>query len=386
MIQAGIAIGVRTMFNNLREKIKRIPLFIKILSLLILLIAFAYLSIVVTVWPQDYFWVERENATMPVWVRGNFESNVFVIFNHGGPGSCGTLESIVEVNPGNGRMDHESPFKVLEDKYAMVYWDQRHACMSKGSADPNDSRPDDFGQDLAVVIDELEKRYDVQKIFIIGQSWGHTVATNYLTAADDWRENQGKIDGYIIYKGNHDLAMPYEIVKPQILEHAQQQINNYTDVEHWQEVKTFYEERPTLTTASDFAEHGHYVFSVMGSPISLSDRILASVKASLFSPFNGLPVYPNNKRTNQAEEFMSFIASDTSMTEVVHRIDIPTLLVYGRKDLMAPVGVGEFIYNEIDTDEADKTLLILEQSRHGAENGDIEILQRAVFGFIETYR
>ena len=124
MIWAGIAIGVLTMFNNLREKIKRIPLFFKILSLLILLIAFAYLSIVVTVWPQDYFWVERENATMPVWVRGNIESNVFVIFNHGGPGSCGTLESIVEVNPGNGRMDHESPFKVLEDKYAMVYWDR----------------------------------------------------------------------------------------------------------------------------------------------------------------------------------------------------------------------------------------------------------------------
>ena len=147
------------MFNNLREKIKGIPLFIKILSLLILLIAFAYLSIVVSVWPQDYFWVEREDATMPVWVRGNIESNVFVIFNHGGPGSCGTLESFVEVNPGNGRIGQESSFKVLEDRYAMVYWDQRHSCMSKGSADPNDSRPDDFGQDLAVVIDELEKRY-----------------------------------------------------------------------------------------------------------------------------------------------------------------------------------------------------------------------------------
>ena len=73
MIRAGIAIGVLTMFINLREKIKRIPLFFKILSLLILLITFAYLSIVVTVWPQDYFWVERENATMPVWVRGNIE-------------------------------------------------------------------------------------------------------------------------------------------------------------------------------------------------------------------------------------------------------------------------------------------------------------------------
>jgi esterase/lipase len=83
---------------------------------------------------------------------------------------------------------------------------------------------------------------------------------------------------------------------------------------------------------------------------------------------------------------MSFIASDTSMTEVMHRIDIPTLLVYGRKDLMAPVEVGEFLYNEIETDETDKTLLVLEQSRHGAENGDIAILQSAVIEFIEKYR
>lgn len=86
---------------------------------------------------------------------------------------------------------------------------------------------------------------------------------------------------------------------------------------------------------------------------------MASVKASLFSPFNGLSVYPNNRRTNQAEEFMSFIASDMSMTEVIHRIDIPTLLVYGRKALMAPVEVGEFLYNEIETDEVEKTLLSL---------------------------
>jgi len=323
---------------------------------------------------------------MPVWVRGNIESNVFVIFIHGGPGSCGTLESIIEVSPGNGRLDHESPLKVLEDHYAMVYWDQRHACMSKGSADPNDSRPDDFGEDLAVVIDELEKRYDVQSVFLIGQSWGHTVAANYMTALDDWSHNQDKIDGYINYKGNHEMGMAYELAKPQILEHAEQQINSNLDVQYWQEANIFYQEHTTLASASDFEKHDDYLFNVMGTPIHLIDRIRSSVKASLFSPFNGLPVYPNNKRTNQAEEFMSFIASDTSMTDVVHRIHIPTLLVYGRKDLMAPVEVGEFIYNEIETNEEDKTLLVLEQSRHGAEGEDVENLQKAIVAFVERYR
>jgi esterase/lipase len=74
------------------------------------------------------------------------------------------------------------------------------------------------------------------------------------------------------------------------------------------------------------------------------------------------------------------------MSEVIHRIHVPTLLVFGKKDLIAPVEVGEFIYNEISTDETDKVLLVLEQSGHGAENGDIEILQRSVIEFIEKYR
>ena len=74
------------------------------------------------------------------------------------------------------------------------------------------------------------------------------------------------------------------------------------------------------------------------------------------------------------------------MREVIHRIHVPTLLVYGEKDLIAPVEVGKFIYSEIDTDEADKALLVLEQSRHGAEDGDIEIMQRAIIEFTEKYR
>jgi pimeloyl-ACP methyl ester carboxylesterase len=182
------------------------------------------------------------------------------------------------------------------------------------------------------------------------------------------------------------MEMAYVLVRPRITEHAEREIYNNLDVQYWQEVRDFYQERTTLTNASDFGKHDEYAERVMGSSIQLSDRIWSATKASIFSPFNGLALYPNNKRTHQAEDFMSSLASDTSMREVIHRIHVPTLLVYGKKDLIAPVEIGEFIYNEISTDKADKELLVLEQSRHGAENGDIKILQRAVIEFIEEYR
>jgi hypothetical protein len=34
----------------------------------------------------DYFFVKRLGAFMPVWVRGNVDSGVMIVFSHGGPG------------------------------------------------------------------------------------------------------------------------------------------------------------------------------------------------------------------------------------------------------------------------------------------------------------
>jgi len=56
--------------------LKNAPVFVKIVSFLLILIVAVYLSLVVSVWPNDYFWVERKNAIMPVWVRGNLSSGV----------------------------------------------------------------------------------------------------------------------------------------------------------------------------------------------------------------------------------------------------------------------------------------------------------------------
>lgn len=365
---------------------RRLNIWIKVFSIVILLLIIFYLTLVVSIWPENYFWVDRKDATMPVWVRGHIDSGVFIVFNHGGPGSSGTLESIIEVNPGNGQLDYPSPLRLFEDEYAMVYWDQRHSGMSKGSADPNDSRPEDFGEDLALVIDELKKRYDVQKLFLIGQSWGHTVATSYLTYVEQWEENQANVDGYIIYKGVHSQDSVYQAAKPQILNYAEKEISEKRNVSYWQEVHDFYHNHATLTEASDFMIHDDYANRVMGVSITMFDRINSSTKASFCSPFNGLAFYFNNRATMRAEKFLSWVVSDNSFEQTINRIAIPTLIIYGGKDLIAPLEIGENIYNQIETEEQDKMLIVLENSRHGAENNDVEVFQKAIKGFFEKYR
>ena len=180
--------------------------------------------------------------------------------------------------------------------------------------------------------------------------------------------------------------MAYKISRERILAHAENKIDNEQDVEHWQEVVSFYQRRANLTEVADNWKHYEYVNEVMGASSSFLDRIGSSVKASFFSPFNGFKYYFNNRATIRATEFYSRVVTDQSMAKTIHRIDIPTLLIYGRMDMIAPVEVGEFIYNEIKTNEQDKKLIVLEQSRHGAEYEDRELLQNAIIDFIETYR
>lgn len=356
-----------------------------VLALVVGLLLSLYLSVTVSPAPENSFWVERNDAVMPVWVRGNIESGVFVIFNHGGPGSSGTLESIIEANPGDGQLGQESPFKILEEDYAVVYWDQRHSGLSKGDVDPNDSQPDDFGLDLAAVVDAISERHDPDRLFLVGQSWGHFVALNYLTSLDSWPSNQAMIDGYIGYKGNHEQGMAYEVAREALVAHAESSIEVGTDVEYWQGVVDFYQARPVLAEVSDYWTHYMYLDEVMGGSISVPDRISASVRASFLSPFNGFTYYSNNRATNQAEEFMELVVTDRSIRTTIDRLSVPTLLVYGRGDLIAPVEVGESIYREIGTSPEHKDLLVLEDSRHGAEGDDRPILQDAVIDFIEAY-
>lgn len=194
------------------------------------------------------------------------------------------------------------------------------------------------------------------------------------------------IDGYIIYKANHEQGMAYDISRERILAHAENEINKNQDIEYWQEALTFYQQRTDLTELADNWTHYMYLDSVMDVSFSIFDRIGSSVKASIFSPFNGWRHYTNNRATTGATEFMSHVLTDRSIAETIHRIEIPTLLIYGRNDLIAPVEVGEFIYNEISTEPEDKKLVVLENSRHGAGGEDRGLLQTTIIDFIETYR
>ena len=334
------------------------------------------------VYPKNFFWIERANARMPVWVRGNIASGIFLIHIHGGPGSCGIAEALFEVSPGDGNFHQLSPLRALETDYAVVYWDQRHSGMSSGKADPNETRIEDFGEDFALVVRSLRERYEVRHVFLLGASWGHSVALSYLTLIDGWRENQAKIDGYIIYKANHEADAPFQASRAKIVEVAQREVAARRDVEYWQSALEFYRSKPVLTEREEFLAHDHYATRAMGVSYPLPARAWASFRASIFTPLNGWKFYLNNRRLMRAERFWSWVSTDRTLSGTVQRVAIPTLLIYGQRDLIAPPEVGQGIYGAIQTPPEKKQFLLLPNSRHGAEGPDIGLMQTGIREFI----
>jgi esterase/lipase len=83
---------------------------------------------------------------------------------------------------------------------------------------------------------------------------------------------------------------------------------------------------------------------------------------------------------------MEQIMFDQSLSATIGRLSVPTLLVYGKDDLVAPPEVGEFIYKTIMTKSDEKKLVIMKESRHGAEGNDIQFFQNELIQFIDEWK
>ena len=137
----------------------------------------------------DFFYLENNKALMPVWVKGNQESGIFVIFLHGGPG----LTSNTYAN--------STSYKKLQESYAFVFWDQRTSGMAQGNPPKESLTLDQYVEDAEKLIMLIKSKYGVEKVFLIGKSWGGALGTAYLIK----QQNQDNIYGWVEIDGAHNL-------------------------------------------------------------------------------------------------------------------------------------------------------------------------------------
>jgi len=120
---------------------------------------------------EEHFWLRSKGADMPVMVRGNKASGIYIILSPGWPG-LGLIYSI------------EESFLALEKDFALVYWNYRGSGSSRGSLPQGEITMEEIIQDLGILKDVITEKYQSPDIYLLAHSFGGTVAGNYLAASE----------------------------------------------------------------------------------------------------------------------------------------------------------------------------------------------------------
>ncbi|MCL2012423.1 MAG: alpha/beta fold hydrolase [Cystobacterineae bacterium] len=312
----------------------------------------------------DWFYLENAGAIMPVWVKGNKSSNTFVIFLHGGPGDTA--------------MTVEPAFKTLEKDYAFVYYDQRGSGIAQGNAKPESFTIEQFVEDLLKLVHLIRHKYNNPTLFLMGHSWGGALGTAYLVDA----QNQQYISGWIEIDGASNFKVGLERSVDWVTNKAKEKIEAGEDVKHWKKELGWYGKSVVFDNYKVISRHVSNVDKLNGYVFDPSKKPHYGISDYLNSPLS-LSVYLNsfNMLSNHNLNLNEF-----NLTPEMHKITVPSLVLWGNHDGILPVELAYNSYNNLGTHTNDKYLNIFEYSAHSPQLEEPELFVEKVKEFVEKYK
>ncbi|WP_236976611.1 alpha/beta fold hydrolase [Membranihabitans maritimus] len=309
----------------------------------------------------DHFFVRNAGAEMPVYVKGNIQSGIFILFLHGGPGGNASLPSFMPVS------------KELEKDYAFAYWDQRGSGLSMGNPDQGTFTVEQFVDDLDLVVETIQLKYHNPRIVFYGISWGGALGSAYLST----KNYQQKIDGFICMDSGHNLVegLPKSVVF--VKEYAQQQIDQGINIAYWTEARDWCATVPDMTQKENYFRYDGYLTNtnayrkdpnreVQGPQVGALGTMNSYLSLAIF--FNGQYLRPR------------FNILELNLSADMARIKTPTIVIWGRHDGVNTIEMGYDAFNSIGgSDFQEKELVILENSAHEGYIEEQEL-------FVHTFR
>ena len=325
---------------------------------------------------DTFFHVQVAGTELPVWVRGNTESGKFIIYINGGPG----LTSIDVA-----RADLFNWSSGLEERFAMVYYDQRGCGNAQGNFSESTLSIEQFVKDLDAIVTVIRSRYPDSGMYLMGHSFGAFIGINYLLTGD----SQNTIDGWISIDGayNFDYDLSWQYRRTFLINIAQEEILREENISHWEEALAWTQSNPVITTRQQKDEWRGFVGWPGGIIIpeeitEISVRQYLSIGfASSYNPF---PAYLSsnleivNDRLNEDAEGRNLI-------DAVSDVTIPALLLWGRYDDLIVPEEGEVVFQNFGTVDGDKYFILLPDSSHEPFISDPEAFKREVLGFVSRY-
>jgi pimeloyl-ACP methyl ester carboxylesterase len=319
---------------------------------------------------SERFMFRHEGADLSVQVDGNVSSKVFILLLHGGPGGGGN-----EYNQGYYS-------DKLEEKYAMVYLDQRGNGSSQGNYDKSDLTLEQNSRDVYALTLYLKEKYGKDiSLFLMGHSWGGTTSAHALLNT----EIQKELKGWIEVDGAHDFNLnDVEGVK-MFQEISEQQIALNKNTDFWQPIFDEVSKMDTNNVTSDnqgFLNSKGFEAEGKMEEITSSDLPNNGPNFGLLnSPDVSLSGYLSNQFGNP---ILNEDSQNNPMTSQLNQIEIPCQFLWGKYDFVVPPALGYSAFNLVNTTQ--KELVIFEHSGHSPMSNEPMLFVEEVIDFVELYK
>ncbi len=317
----------------------------------------------------ETFYLENAGASMRLLVEGNTASHTFLIIVHGGPGT------------GSFVYDTQYISQNIENKYAVVFWDQRNAGASQGNSNGNNLNLPQMTDDLKKVIELIKYRYGQNSsVFILGHSFGGLLTASFMTTD----QNQSMVKGWIMVDGSHNYPLNDTLTRLMLLKVGQQQIDSNKHVSDWQLIISYCNAHPGNFTLKESDQLENYAekaetyipevnqFNLIAAMEAISIEDDLPITSILFNY-----LYSGNAGFNAA-------LAKTQFSSLLYKVVTPTLLLYGEYDFICPKELGEDILNRITA--AEKKMVISPVSGHNLMFQDEVLFCNEVNDFIAKYR
>ena len=313
---------------------------------------------------EKRFFLENEEAIMPVLIEGNTASQTFVIMVHGGPGGS-SINSYLA-----------SGFtKDLLDDFAFVYYDQRCSGTSQGKCDPHQLSIAKHVEDLQQLITLLEYHYgnDIS-IFLHGHSWGSSLSMAYAIA-----HPESKLKGAILLAGPHHFRLNNQKAKDYVMEFGQQMVDKGIKANRWQslidEVKD--QDPHTLDGLITINEAANRTQSLLVKMDSIGGFNLdLHIRSSITGIIPGL-------FAKVGKEFQNELL-DMDFSSQLSEIRIPIAMYAGRLDFVVPPSVISDAFQRLET--PNREFHVFEKSGHSPIGSENEAYLERLAAFVARYQ
>lgn len=309
---------------------------------------------------SDTIFVRHKDADMPAYIYGDASEKIFLITLHGGPG-------------GLGLSFRGSAFNKIEKACAVVYFDQRGSGMAQGSYSENGIGVDVMAEDVLALVKVLRHKYGSDsRFFLLGHSWGGTLGTAILL------KNQNEFSGWVQVDGSHnpkDLYMEYIANFGRV---ASEQIDLGNSIPFWESVNDLVLDVEPMFNKNDITKLNDKSFEAEDKLVS--DNVINRQDPSddTFFEYNLITAYWN--AGNVQSQIDPGIQGILSYTNKLSEIQIPSLILWGKHDMVVPPSVAQEAYDNLGA--TIKELVIFERSGHAPMLSEADLFAEELILFI----